>query len=255
VITGSLPAGSGAFETMRVYRGTPFAWRRHVERLDAAARALGLASPDARHLRDAVDAVLQENGFVDARVRVTLVGAPGVRDPDMIVAASRLAASRPSTSVVVASWPRNERAATVGVKSTSYAENARAFADARDRGADEAVFANTLGQLCEATGSNVFVVDRGTVRTPPASAGCLLGVTRALVLELCTAHGIPVEEVGLAFSTLADADEAFLTSTTREVQAISAIDGRPRASAHTPGPVTTRLASLFRDLVARDLDP
>ena len=253
MITRNLSAAAGAFETMRVYRGTPFAWRRHAERLGAAASALGLAPPDPTNLRDAVGAVLQANGFVDARVRVTLVGAPGGRDSDIIVAASALTALQPTASVVSASWPRNERAATAGVKSISYADNIRAFADARARGADEAIFANTRGELCEATGSNVFVVDRETVRTPPEGAGCLLGITRALVLELCTAHGIPAAETDLPLRAITDADEAFLTSTTREVQAIAAVDGRPRAT--TPGPVTIRLASMFAELVTQNLDP
>ncbi len=98
----------------------------------------------------------------------------------------------------------------------------------------------------------MFVVDRGTVRTPPASSGCLLGVTRALVLDLCRGEGIPFEEVEQPMSALAAADEAFLSSTTREVQAIVAINGQERSG---PGPVTNRLAAAYRNLVARDLDP
>ena len=247
-----LTSGSGAFETMRVYGGQPFAFRRHAERLCAAARVLGLPPPDPEHLRGAVDAVLQANRLLEARVRVTLIGVPGGSRPDLIVAAGPIATPSGAARVITPDWPRNERAANVGVKATSYAENVRAFADARARGADEAVFANTRGALCEATGSNVFVVDGGIVRTPPAGAGCLLGVTRALVLELCRAHGIPAEEAAQPISALTDADEAFLTSTTREVQAIVAVDGRERSG---PGPVTKELGARFRDLVGHHLDP
>jgi branched-chain amino acid aminotransferase len=244
---------SGAFDTVRVYRGTPFAWRRHMERLTTAAGALGIAPPDPARLRDAVDDVLRADRLVDARVRLTMIsGAPGA-PVDVIVSASALPALRSDARVIVAPWPRNQRSATVGVKSTSYAENVRAFADARTVGADECVFANTRRELCEATGSNVFVVEDGILRTPPGDSGCLLGVTRALVIELAEAEGIPLEESALPIGALAAADEAFLTSTTREVQPIAAVDVRSQLEA--PGPVTRRLATGYADLVARDLDP
>jgi branched-chain amino acid aminotransferase len=246
------PARGGAFETLRVYRGTPFAWRRHIERLAAAARALGIAAPESARLRRAVDDVLRADRLVDARVRITLIAGPDAT-PDVIIASGALPPRQPRARIVTAPWPRNDRAATAGVKSTSYAENVRAFADARSVGADECIFANTRGELCEATGSNVFVVERGALRTPPASSGCLLGVTRALVIELARSVGIPVEEVALRLGALASADEAFLTSTTREVQPIGTIDGRSRGPA--PGPVTLRLARLFSELVDHDPDP
>ncbi len=119
----------------------------------------------------------------------------------------------------------------------------------RSDGADEAIFANTQGNLCEATGSNVFVVVDGLLVTPPESAGCLLGVTRGLLLELCE----QCDERDIPIEALASADEAFLSSTTREVQAIAHVDGGALPAA--PGPVATALKRAFRELVARDLDP
>jgi branched-chain amino acid aminotransferase len=115
------------------------------------------------------------------------------------------------------------------------------------------VFANTQGDLCEATGSNVFIVRADRIVTPPPSAGCLLGVTRALLLELCEQESLTVEERAVPVGALADADEAFLTSTTREVQPIAHVDGRALPAA--PGPVGARLADAFRALVRRTLDP
>ena len=82
-------------------------------------------------------------------------------------------------------WVRNERSAVAGLKTTSYAENVVALAYAKERGAIEAVFANTRGELCEGTGSNVFVVRDGVVWTPPLDSGCLAGITRALAVEWC----------------------------------------------------------------------
>jgi branched-chain amino acid aminotransferase len=115
------------------------------------------------------------------------------------------------------------------------------------------VFPNTRGELCEATGSNVFLVFAGVLHTPPADAGCLLGVTRALVLELAADAGLAIEEAALPLDALHRADEAFLSSTTREVQAIGRVDGQSLLIA--PGPVTTQLADAFTKLVGENLDP
>jgi branched-chain amino acid aminotransferase len=251
-----LLVGDGVFETVRVYGGRPFAWTRHLDRLAHSAAGLGLTVPDRGALRAAADAVLAANDHVEARLRITVTGgvAPlgserGESGPTVIVATSEVKPWPASVRVVVVPWVRNDRGATAGLKTTSYAENVRALAYAQERGASEAIFANTRDELCEATGSNVFVVRDGVVATPPGASGCLLGVTRALVLEL----GIPIEETPLPLDALHDADEAFLTSTTREVQPISAIDDRAVPS--VPGPITAKLAELFTALVARDLDP
>ena len=254
-----LLVGDGVFETLRVYDGRPFAWTRHLDRLDHSADGLGLPVPERAVLQAAAAAVLEANALRDARLRITVTG--GVHPlgserrattPTVIVAASELRPVSGTISVVVVPWARNERGATAGLKTVSYGENVRALAYAQARGAGEAVFPNTRDELCEATGSNIFVVDDDVVRTPPASSGCLRGVTRALVLELCADLGLAHEEVTMPVDVLARAGEVFLTSTTREVQAVTQVDGR--ALPGTWG-VTTCLAEAFTALVARDLDP
>lgn len=255
-----LLVGDGVFETLRVYGGVPFAWRRHLERLAASAAGLALALPDASILRAASEAVLGANGLEEGRLRITVTGGPsplgserGEAGPTVIVAASSARAWPASERVVTVPWPRNERGATAGLKTISYAENVRALAYAHERDASEAIFLNTRGELCEATGSNVFVVSGGTLLTPPGDSGCLLGVTRALVLELCAELGIDAEERTLAPTALTEADEAILTSSTREVQPISHVDGDPLPT--TCGPVCDRLTKGFTALVARNPDP
>lgn len=255
-----LLVGDGVFETLRVYDGVPFAWTRHHRRLERSAKGLGLTVPSSQELRAAVDAVLASNGLTDGRVRLTVTGGPsplgsarGDGPPTVIVVAAPATPWPPTVDVVVVPWSRNENGAVAGFKTTSYAENVRALAYARERDAGEAVFLNTRGELCEATGSNVFVVRDGVVRTPPADAGCLLGVTRALVLELCGDHGVRSEETVLGPEALHDADEAFLTSSTREVQAIGGVDGRTLPAA--PGPTSEKLAALLTELIARNPDP
>ncbi len=254
-----LLVGNGVFETLRVYEGIPFAWRRHHGRLVRSASGLGLQVPTARDLRARADEVLAANDLLDARLRITVTGGPsplgstrGDGPPTVIVAASPRAEWPATTAVITVPWPRNERSAVAGMKTISYAENVRALAYAAERGAGEAVFANTRGELCEGTGANVFVVADGVLATPPEESGCLLGVTRALVLELAGPAGIPVRDGAVPLDALATADEVFVTSSTREVQAVDRVDDR---ALDAPGRVTDTLASAFRELVRRDLDP
>ncbi len=250
-----LTVGDGVFETLRVYDGTPFALRRHLERLATSAAGLGLQVPDPAVVTGAIHDVVAAAGLADARLRVTLTGGPaplgsgrGSAGSTLVVAVAVLEPFPPTADVVVVPWPRNERGALSGLKTTSYAENVVALARAAAAGAGEAIFGNTVGRLCEGTGTNVFVGVGGRLLTPPLSSGCLAGVTRAVVLEV-----VEVEEVDLPLGALAEADEAFLTSTTREVQPIGLVDGDPLPAA--PGPLTAAAAAAFADLLRRDLDP
>jgi branched-chain amino acid aminotransferase len=259
-----LTVGDGVFETLRVYRGTPFAWSRHIARLAHSAAGLGLAVPDADGLRTAAEAVLEANGLVEARLRLTVTGGEGPpgssragATPIAFIVAVPFDPAPATTRAAIAPWTRNERSATAGLKTISYAANVRALAYAQARGADEALFANTAGNLCEATGSNVFVVRDGVAFTPPESAGCLLGVTRGLLLELAAGCDVEARAADLPMSALSSVSEVFLTSTTREVQAVVAVIDQEHNERHLdgPGPVAACLTDAFRDLVARDLDP
>jgi len=250
-----LLTGDGVFETLIVYDGTPFAVRRHLDRLAVSCAGLGLEVPDPAVVRDAIRQVVMANGLRRARLRVTVTGGDsplgserGAGGPSVIVAGGALATWPPTADVVVVPWPRNEKGALAGLKTTSYGENVVALAHARHRGASEAIFGNTIGQLCEGTGSNVFVGIGGRLVTPPLASGCLAGVTRALVIELTGAA-----EEDLPLDALVTADEAFLTSTTREVQPVRAVDGLALPVA--PGPLTETAAGAFKELVERDLDP
>ena len=196
----------------------------------------------------------------EARLRITVTGGvapPGSRrapvPPTVFVVAFELEPVAAELDVMVVPWTRNEGGALAGLKTISYAENVRALAYVEERGAHEAIFPNTQGNLCEATGSNVFLVLDGVCCTPPVAAGCLNGVTRRLLLEIGPGIGIPVEERDVPIDALRHAEEAFVSSTTREVQPIAKVDGV--ALPACPGPATQRLAAGFTDLTRRDLDP
>jgi branched-chain amino acid aminotransferase len=154
-----------------------------------------------------------------------------------------------TTAVITVPWTRNENGALAGVKSTSYGENALALARAHAAGASEAIFANTAGRLCEGTGSNIFLVLDGRLITPPLGDGCLAGITRALVLEWTDAI-----EASVPMTALAGAQEAFLTSSRRDVQAVTIIDGHPLGDGDL-GPVTRATMNAFNAGQARSLDP
>ncbi|MDQ4131940.1 MAG: aminotransferase class IV [Actinomycetota bacterium] len=251
----ALLTGDGVFESLRIYKGVPFAARRHLERLGRSAAGLRLRVPDASVLRSAMHEVIAANDLVEGRARITVTGGVsplgserGSSGPTVIVAARPMAPWPRVTDVVVVPWPRNERGALAGLKTVSYGENVVALDFAAERGAGEALFGNLAGNLCEGTGTNVFVGIDNRLFTPPLTAGCLPGVTRDLVLEV-----VEVAEEDIPLDALAQVDEAFLTSSTREVQPIRAIDGRVLAGA--PGPLTEAATAAFAQLLRRDLDP
>ncbi|MCP3757706.1 aminodeoxychorismate lyase [Streptomyces sp. TBY4] len=255
VFDHGLTVGDGVFETLKAERGATFALTRHLERLTRSARGLGLPDPDPEEVRRACAAVLEANPVPLGRLRVTYTGGVsplgsdrGEAGPTLIVALAGSTRRPDTTSVVTVPWVRNERSAVVGLKTTSYAENVVALAAAHRAGASEALFANTVGRLCEGTGSNVFVVLDGQLHTPPVASGCLAGITRALVAEWCGA-----KETDLPFEALEQAEEVFLTSSLRDVQAVLRIDGRELGSA--PGPVTAEAMRIFDARSAEDPDP
>ena len=250
-----LVVGDGAFETLRVYRGTPFAVRRHLDRLERSAEGLGIVSPPRSLLEQAMHEVVAANGTDEARLRLTVTSGPGPlashrvgATPTVIAAVAPLPDLPSAYPVAIAPWPRNHRGALSGLKTLSYGENVVALDWAKRRGAREAIFPNLDGDLCEGTGTNVFLAVNGSLVTPPLSTGCLAGVTRALVIELTGA----AEEV-VPVAALADAEEAFVTGTGCEVMPIESVDGR--SLPQCPGPLTEKASAAFRQLVERDLDP
>ena len=261
--------GDGVFETCKVVDGTPFAFSRHLVRLRASAGVLGLTLPWGDSVIRSAAARAVGGALVDpanaasgvGRLRITVTGGPGPMGsdradvpPTLIVAAGPGSPWPSTTDVATVPWVRNERSAIAGAKTTSYAENVVALAEAHRLGASEAILANTRDVLAEGTGSNVFLVVDGELCTPSLESGCLDGITRRLVIEELADAGTAVaERSDLTLDHLRTAPEAFLTSSTRDVHPIARVDGTLLHA--VPGPLTTTALTAFAALQARTLDP
>ncbi len=246
--------GDGVFEAIKVIDNQPFALTRHLDRLARSARGLGLPDLDLDEVRRGVAVVVGDQELRLGRIRITFTGGEsplgsgrGSKPPTLVVVADTMSGWDGPTSVVTVPWPRNERGALAGLKTTSYAENVMALARAAEHGASEAIFANTVGNLCEGTGSNVFYVLDGELRTPTLASGCLAGISRGLVLEWYGAR-----EVDEPVDVLQHADEIFLVSTTRDVQGVLRCDAR---QLEAPGPVTEEVAAVWAKKERENLDP
>ncbi len=259
VLDHGLTVGDGVFETILVRAGVPFALTRHLARLRRSFTGLGIEGPAESVVREAVSAVVADAGAESAfaRLRITVTSGTGPFGSErgegaatLIVTLTGASPWPPSTVLATVPWVRNERSAVAGLKTTSYAENAVALAEAHRLGASEAVLADTQGRLCEGTGSNVFVVVDGVVLTPSLDTGCLAGITRDLVLEW-GGEVAAVRESDHPYDVLRTADEVFITSSTRDVHPVTRVDHRELPV----GPVTSRLVDLFRAKADSDVDP
>jgi branched-chain amino acid aminotransferase len=228
--------GDGAFEVIRLYGGRPFALQAHLDRLERSAAAIELPVERER-LEAEIAALLERNGAADAQLRLMLT-----RGGRRIALIEPLADRGESVSLATVTYQPS--VILTGVKSLSYGANMQATRTAKSRGADEALLVRPDGIVLEAPTSTVFWVADGELRTPSLESGILDSITRlALIEELKVAEG----EFGLD-QTLA-ASEAFLASTTREVQPVSAIDD----VSFEPGPRTTDAADAFARVVEQTL--
>lgn len=248
--------GDGVFETLKTVDCQPFALSRHLDRLVESAAGLLLPTPDRKRLTTAISAVLEANSIAgDGRLRITWTGGVGQagsgRDPaaEPTLVITHVPATRwaESAHIVTVEFPRNERSPLAGIKSISYAENVLALAIAKSHGADEAIFGNTRGELCEGTGSNIFVVVGDELLTPPLSSGCLPGITRALALVWCGAR-----EIAMPLAVLQEADEILLASSTRDLQSVSQVNSRVMPEQAERG---RQAREVFRAQARLRLDP
>lgn len=257
--------GDGAFEVLRTYGGQPFELWAHLARLTSSCERLGIPAVDERTIAEDIGAALGAAGNEESYVRVMVtrgVTAMGI-GVDAGVPARRVVVALPLPLQPEALYSRGVEVATVatarsldgagaaGAKASNYLPNILALEAARARGGDEAILVASGGELLEGATSNVFVVQGEVVCTPPLRIGILGGITRRVVMQAAEEAGVAVREAMLFPSDLYRADEAFITSTLREMVPVIGADG-VRIGRGAPGPVTGRLRAAF-DRVRRAL--
>jgi branched-chain amino acid aminotransferase len=253
--------GEGVYETLRTYNKVPFLFEPHAHRLRQSARYLDLAVPFddatlARRMQETVDAAAKADGADSPEWYIRVLLTRGVGELSYDIKAT------PEPSFVIIVKPNEEpperiardgiRIALVDIlrnhpgsvnpviKSNNLLNNALAMQAAYRCGAEEGLMCNYRGELSECSQSNFFMVRGGAAITPKSAAGLLEGITRAFLFEVGQDVGIPVRDEVLYPGDLDTADEAFITSTTRELSPVTRIDDRVIGSGR-PGPITMKL--------------
>ncbi len=244
--------GRAAFETLRVYRGWPFRLEAHLDRLASSAESIGLPAVERGELEGLASLVLEQADEGDAVLRLVWTGGPTDGPPTGLALLSEIPVWIEETRL------RGARAVSLlgiraavpwllpGVKSTSYAVNMAAEAEARSRGAEEAIFVDGDDLVLEGTVTNIWWRKAQTLYTPSLELGILAGVTRATLLELAPSCGYSVETDAYPLDAVLGADEAFTSSSVREAMPLVEIDGRPLGR----GPAADTLQGALRGLAA-----
>ncbi len=264
VLDNGFTFGDAVYETLRTYGGRPFHLDRHLARLRRSAGRLAIALPEAPAIARDLEALLERAANAESYIRIIVTRGVGdisyhferVKGPTVVMVV-RPHAPFPAhyytdgVAVILSSVRRNHpRALDPAIKSCNLINNILAVQEAQSREAFEPILLNDIGEVAESASANVFLVEQGAVITPPLEAGILPGVTRQVVLELAVSLGLAVREEPVAVKDLLEAEEAFLTSTLKEVVPIATIDSRPVGSGR-PGPVTLRLLGALREYAAR----
>jgi branched-chain amino acid aminotransferase len=255
--------GEGIYETLRTYNGVPFLFDRHMRRLRKSAGMMALPVPltDA-DIKSRCDETMKVGGYGSGReayIRILVTRGVGELsyDPAACPAPSVVVIVKPQVDLPAEAYEQGVKVALVPIvrnhpgsvnpliKSNNLLNNALAMQEAVKRGAFEGVMRNYRGELAECTTANIFVVRNSLALTPPLDAGLLAGITREFLFEIGAEAGIEVRDQVLKDADLLEADEAFLTSTTREIVPIVRVDDRTIGSAK-PGLVTKALLDAYR---------
>lgn len=260
VFSHGLLYGDGVFEGIRVYNGRIFECTAHMDRFMNCLKAIRMEIPYSRQqIVDAMNETAKANNTTDGYIRLVAargVGTLGIHPqrvgpPNVFIIVGKIQMFDPSMyeegmKVITASTIRNHpNALSPRIKSLNYLNNIMAKWEAIDAGVLEAVMLNHEGYVAECTGDNLFIVQRGMLRTPAAHCGLLEGVTRRLILHFAKKRDIPTDETTLTRSDLYFADEFFITGTGAEVCPVTEIDKRPVGDGK-PGPITKQLIADFR---------
>ena len=254
--------GDGIFEGIRIYGGNVFLHEQHIDRLYESALSIRLEIPiSPAEMTAAVEETVRANNITDGYVRLIVtrgVGSLGIdpassANPQVIIIADSISLYPQEyydngLKLITASTIRNHPAAlSPRIKSLNYLNNVLAKIEGTDAGCVEALMLNHKGEVSECTGDNIFIIKDGVLKTPPADAGILQGITRDAVMDIGRKLGYVVQECTLIRHDIFVADECFLTGTAAEVIAVVSLDGRTIGDGK-PGPITGKLLEGFRAL-------
>jgi branched-chain amino acid aminotransferase len=255
--------GDGVFEGIRLYNGKVFRLAEHLHRLYDGARSIKLEIPLSREqMEEALKSTVKANEKRDGYIRLVVTRGAGylgldprkASNPQVIIIVDDIALYPPELyenglEIITVSTIRNHpNALNPRIKSLNYLNNILAQIEAVQSGCFEALMLNHKGEVAECTGDNIFLAKHGVLRTPPADAGILEGITRGAVIELARRANLTVQEVALTRYDVYTADECFLTGTAAEVVPVVKCDGRMIGNGK-PGPLTKQLREQFLRLV------
>ncbi len=250
-----LLAGWGVFTTFRVYQGVPFAFERHWQRLSRDAQVLHVPFTQNREqVYASLLRLIEVNNAQEGVLRLCVVrseggfwSGPGSGNPsDILAMTNEVNHWKDLASLSVAPHVRYTAYPFAGTKSLSWAPSLTLFETAKNEGFDEVILLNERGEATECTSANLFATKDGITRTPPLSAGASPGVTRAVMLEELNLPDAPVIESALSLEDLYQADEVFITSTSRELIAVERVQDRKLAGGAAGWPVMTKLQQALR---------
>jgi branched-chain amino acid aminotransferase len=261
--------GDGVFEGIRAYNGRVFLLDEHIDRLYDSAKAIALEIPMTKEtMVQAVIDTCKANELSDGYIRLIVTRGNGTLGLDpflckkarIIIIAAKIQLYPQDLydsglKIITAGTIRNHtEAINPRVKSLNYLNNILAKIEAINAGCMECIMLNTLGQVAEASGDNVFAVKNGVISTPPSSCGALEGLTRNRVMELAEKAGYEVRESVMARYDLYVADEVFLTGSAAEIISVTEIDKRPIGTGK-PGRITTELSAAYAECTRAEGTP
>ncbi|MBI2067496.1 MAG: aminotransferase class IV [Deltaproteobacteria bacterium] len=256
--------GEGLFEVLLAHRGKVLFFDRHLHRLFRGTRLLGIKSPLSRdRLKKAVYRTLKANHLNEAFIRIglsTVETDVGVRKrsrggTNLVIFVKSFVPYpsilyRRGARLILVTSSRNDPRSISGIKSTNFLSKIMGRREIQRRRADEGVLLNAEGRVTECAGSNIFIVLKGKLLTPPLEEGLLPGVTREVLLELAKKLKIPVQQKSLMIKNLKQAEEIFITSTLKKILPVHKFEGCRKK---VPGTITTLLARSFQEYVERQV--
>lgn len=249
-LQAGLLTGWGLFSTLRIYRGVAFALEAHWSRLLHDGERLQVeVAPLWERVVEGIEALIERNQAQEAVLRLYLVrnegglvSVPSGQPTDLLLFTLPLRTWAPAARLLLVPHGRHAAAPLAGTKTLTWSHNLVLVERAHAAGCDDCLLLNERGEVAECTSANIFLAQGGTLVTPPLDSGALAGISRSVLLEAGARHGLAVREATLDAPALATAEEIFITSSTREVQPVSHLDGR----ALPAGPWSARAAAVLR---------